>query len=72
MSLVSALSEGTRVRNGGSSRLFVSFHSREVSRGRRVPNVYHNSGQHLSQEAIFRARTKKMDSINNFSHWFDI
>lgn len=59
MSLVSVLSEGTRVRNGDSYRRFVSFHSREASRGCRVPNVYHNSGQHLSQEAIFRARTKK-------------
>lgn len=73
MSLVSALSEGTIVRNGDSYRRFVSFHSREASRGCRVPNVYHNSGQHLSQEAIFRARTKKkMDSINNSSRWFDI
>lgn len=65
MSLVSALPERTKVTNKNNNNSSTSRSASLLSRGEsrnsgssRVPSVYHNAGEPLSKEALFRARMK--------------
>ena len=61
MSLVSALPERTKVSNNNNNDATsrsVPVSNRDDSHSSRVPSVYHNAGEPLSKEALFRARMK--------------